>query len=393
MLERNALMPDTTQTPLMLLVVPVPEQRPGPTWAFDLYDLIFLIDSHDHSLNKGTPVTPAGFDVTSNFSMQGSDGVQYDLTDARTLRLFPNAAAPAGLSDLQILFSLEDGELYYRDGAGNEVQITLNGALDAASIGGISGLVAPAAAVYTPGTGTFSFVQDVGTSANMDHGPLLVREPVVGGKRVKASAPAALAADYDTTLPPALPTVTSHVKATTAGVLSFEQNDLLAVATLGGDAASLDSGVFEARDVLEILIFGPGLSAGEALSLQFNADNGNHYNGSTIGCSNMDGVGVAPTLVVNKYTNQASLNLDEFNHAADHSFVAKITVVNKATAKKAAMWKEGRICPTETSSTIEGQGFWDNTAAQITRVKLLTFSASANLRAGCGMIVRGWNMS
>ena len=50
-------MSNTTNSPFMLLPVPVVGTDPGPDWANNLNACLAAIDSHDHSTDKGAPIT------------------------------------------------------------------------------------------------------------------------------------------------------------------------------------------------------------------------------------------------------------------------------------------------------------------------------------------------
>ncbi len=116
----------------MGLILPDVSVTAGPLWATLLNNAFTSIDSHDHSTGKGIKVTPSGLNINSDLSF-----VQNNATNMRTARLFNNSTFTPGVNDLTALYSLND-ELYYRDGAGNTIQITLGGFLDVS--GSISSL-------------------------------------------------------------------------------------------------------------------------------------------------------------------------------------------------------------------------------------------------------------
>lgn len=114
----------TNTTPNMDLILPDVTITTGPSYAYLLNAAQYLIDAHDHSTGKGVKVTPDGLNISSDLSFG-----QNDATDLRSARLFNNVTFTPGIADKTCLYALAD-ELYYIDGAGNNVQITLNGALD-----------------------------------------------------------------------------------------------------------------------------------------------------------------------------------------------------------------------------------------------------------------------
>lgn len=122
----------TTTTPNMNLVLPDVSVTAGPQWATLLNAAYSLIDSHDHSSGKGVQITPAGLNISSDLTFGNNNA-----TNFRTTRFTNNGSFTIGSSDRTALYALNN-ELYYVDGAGNNVQLTLNGAVDVS--GAISAL-------------------------------------------------------------------------------------------------------------------------------------------------------------------------------------------------------------------------------------------------------------
>lgn len=114
----------TTTTPDMNLVLPDVSITAGPQWATLLNAALTLIDSHDHSTGKGLQVTPSGLNISSDLTFASNNA-----TNLRSLRFFNNLSFTPGASDKTCLYAL-NGELFYIDAAGNNVQVTLNGAVD-----------------------------------------------------------------------------------------------------------------------------------------------------------------------------------------------------------------------------------------------------------------------
>jgi len=108
----------------MELVLPDVGSTPGPAWASLLNAAMLVIDGHDHSEDSGVRITPSGINISTDLEFNNNNA-----TELRTARLTNHSPFTPGVNDLACLFA-EDNELFYRDGAGNTVQITLNGALD-----------------------------------------------------------------------------------------------------------------------------------------------------------------------------------------------------------------------------------------------------------------------
>lgn len=118
----------TTTTPDMGLVLPDVNITIGPTWATLLNAALTVIDQHNHSSGEGVQINPNGININSDLAFN-----QHNATLARTYRMYPwTTADPVtpviGVTDLCCIYALNK-ELYYGDGAGNQVQITSNGAI------------------------------------------------------------------------------------------------------------------------------------------------------------------------------------------------------------------------------------------------------------------------
>ena len=113
----------TTTTPNMGLVKPDVLSTPAPTWASLLNAVFDAIDSHDHSSGEGVKITPSGMNISSDLSI-GSN----NLTSIRTTRFTNLSSWSPTASDLACFYVLNN-EIYFRDGVGNNVQLTLNGSI------------------------------------------------------------------------------------------------------------------------------------------------------------------------------------------------------------------------------------------------------------------------
>jgi len=199
-------------TSFMFMDLPVVSTTPGPEWSSLLNDALSeVVDSHDHTSGKGVPIPSAGFNIDADLDFQQWSAInlvssQYvDQTDA--------------LSGTNLTYFLS-GDLYVIDGSGRSVRITENGAISAASFGGITGLVSPASASFA--TDTFTWLYDTGKYALMASGPLLLRrDGETNPNRIKLTPPASLAANYDLTLPGALPGAGAFVTVSSAGQFAF----------------------------------------------------------------------------------------------------------------------------------------------------------------------------
>jgi hypothetical protein len=158
-------------SPNMNLEIPFVLVTTDPLWAQYINDSLELIDEHDHSPGKGVLITPAGMNINADLDMD-----ENNLTGVRTVRFESQASTPAGIDDLDIIY-VKNNELCYRDDAGQEVQLTLNGTINVSGgIGVIAGLVAPASATYSPVSETFIWLKDTDEPAKMIMSDIIMYE-------------------------------------------------------------------------------------------------------------------------------------------------------------------------------------------------------------------------
>lgn len=227
-------------SPYMALTLPTVSETLGPTWASQLNTALGKVDSHDHSPGKGKFITPLGMNIDADlpFGSQNATGL-------RSIRLVPQASAIALATDVACLYSspVSTGDLYYNDGAGNHIRITVGGAIDTSTSGSISGMGATTASVaYSSSTKTFTFDQNTNERALLDIGPLTIREDNGAATNgVSLTAPAGLAADYGIVFPSALPGSTQWMTLASSGAISFTSADAIAAGMTSTGANNIAS--------------------------------------------------------------------------------------------------------------------------------------------------------
>ncbi len=200
-------------SPNMNLPVPVVGVEVGPDWASDINACMAAIDSHDHGTGQGVPVTPAGLNINADLTM-GSN----NLIATRTVRFTAQNAALALAADLICIYAV-GADLYYNDGAGNQVRITQSGSVTGAS-GTITGLPSGTASASFAG-GTFTWRSATNTPATMSTGPLVIGAQVVSPHTVTIGASAVQASDIALTLPLTLPAATSVMTMDSTGQIAL----------------------------------------------------------------------------------------------------------------------------------------------------------------------------
>ena len=135
----------------------------GPAWAEDINEILeTTIANHNHvGPNGGTPLTQDALAIDGDLSLNGNA-----LTATEKVVLATQATAVGTTASVYNL----NGNLYYKNGSGNNIQITDATGLAANSVDGISGLAgSDGGASYS--AGTFIFTKNNGLDpANMNIG-------------------------------------------------------------------------------------------------------------------------------------------------------------------------------------------------------------------------------
>jgi hypothetical protein len=209
----------------------------GTTYATNINDaLTALVDACEAGVS-----TSVGLTVDSDVDFDGNG-----ITDASHIGLVNQASQPATAGFAYIY----NNEWYLNDGLGNDVRITLNGALDASSVGGIGGDYGggnPAAVSFNDANSKYSFTTDPSVFATLEAGP--VRHiAATSGNALTVKAPDSLAGAYTVTWPTAVPGSTSLVMMSSAGVLSTSLTPSITSLTASG-AVSAATVTVTAADV------------------------------------------------------------------------------------------------------------------------------------------------
>lgn len=215
-------------TPLMGLDVPTAGAggTQGPDYATDLVAVFDKLDSHDHSVGNGAQIGVAGLTIDADLGIGA-----FNMQNIRSLRLNNQTVALSDPNDLRNLYSV-NGDLYFNDGAANQIRLTAAGALNAASIGGIGGDYASSTASvsYSDTTKVFSFTQDSGITAKMAFGDILLSENVLSAPAITIRSPVSLGGAYSVVMFTGLPADdlgTNVVSITAAGQLAHTQSPIL----------------------------------------------------------------------------------------------------------------------------------------------------------------------
>lgn len=170
----------------------IPGVDPGPDYATNQFNTNTIIGAHNHSNGSGVPITPGGLNINSDFPINGNN-----LTLVKSVEYVSQGSPLAGASPFLDTTYFSSGDFYVNDGAGNQIQITKSGALNATSSGISSG---SASAAFSGGV----LVVDSATNtpANIQVGSVLIGNILSGSNFATLQAPSSLGANYSLTLPP-----------------------------------------------------------------------------------------------------------------------------------------------------------------------------------------------
>lgn len=227
-------------TPYMNLLLPTVSVTAGPLYATEINAAFTSIDLHNHTTGLGVPVPSAGININADLSWGG-----YNITALRSTRYTSQLSALALAADLNCVY-FSGGNFFVNDGSGNQIQLTTGGALNTASVGGISGLGATTASVvYSAISTTFTFTSAATVAAFMDCGAITIRDNVAVANGIKIQSPAALAGNYTLTLPTGLPASTSLLTIGNTGILAASLTPTVTSLT----ATTLSTGTLSATTV------------------------------------------------------------------------------------------------------------------------------------------------
>ena len=176
----------SSTTPNMGLVQPTVGVDTGTTWENSVNNNSSVVDQHNHSSGNGVPISPSGLNINAALPMNNNP--------LQTLQAAVFTAQPS-LATLTAVYVIGN-DLYYNDGAGNIIQITAGGSVNATSSG------------ISSGTASASFVAGVlvvnsaaNTPANIQGASVLLGNNAANSKYLTLSPPAAMASNFALVLP------------------------------------------------------------------------------------------------------------------------------------------------------------------------------------------------
>jgi hypothetical protein len=119
----------------------------GPTWATETNANWESIDTHDHTSGKGVQLTPSSFNINGDLEFN-----QNSATELKNV-VFDSGVTPASTN---YSISQIDGNLYWRNNSGVNVQITTGSAVKTTG-GEISGMSSDAQVLFSSNSYAFKF--------------------------------------------------------------------------------------------------------------------------------------------------------------------------------------------------------------------------------------------
>ncbi len=191
-------MPNVLITPNMNLPSPVPGMDPGIDYAVNNQSCLTLIDRHNHSPGYGVQINPTGINIDADLPLNNNN-----LTLVRSVAFDVQSAPIALVTDLSCLYSVtqtgSNGDLWFNDASGNQIQMTKTGAVLATISALISGTNE---ASFVANQLVVNAVESNGTPANIVVGSVLLGNNSPAPNFLTLEPPNAMSASYNVTLPP-----------------------------------------------------------------------------------------------------------------------------------------------------------------------------------------------
>lgn len=216
-------------TPNMSLIQPIPGIDSGISAANSYNANFTTLDQHNHSVGSGVQITPSGLNINASlpFNANAATGLGYVQITTQGIGI----PTPVNYS---VYFS--GLEFFVKDGAGNSVQLTTGGNVNATSSG------------IASGTASASFISSVlvvnaatNKPANIQGGSILLGNNVTGTNYLTLSPPNAMPASYGLVLP-SLPASTQFLTMDTSGNMgtaaSVPNNQITALTTTNLSASA-----------------------------------------------------------------------------------------------------------------------------------------------------------
>lgn len=205
---------NTTTTANMSLILPIPGLQTGLQYAIQNNSAFSVIDSHTHIPGQGLPIPTAAININNDLNFNAYNGISF-----RSTRFNSQVSPLALVTDINCI-SVVGPDLYYNDGNGNKIQMTIGGSVNTSGSGNISGMGSTTATVaYTVGNATFTFNSNTATPANMKFGPIQIGLNSASPSFVTITPSNSQASNFTLTLPSALPAAQALLSVDNTGTM------------------------------------------------------------------------------------------------------------------------------------------------------------------------------
>lgn len=193
-------------SPNMNLLISTIGVDSGLTWEQNINASLGIIDSHSHAPGSGVQIQPSGINISADLPFNSNNA-----TLLRSSRYASQSSPLALSSDLNCVYAV-NGNLYYNDGSGNQIQITSGGAVNATSSGIASGT---ATASFSGGKLVVNAASN--TPADIQCASLLIGLNALNTNYLTLSPPSPLSNNYSVVLPQLPGSTTSLLSMDTSG--------------------------------------------------------------------------------------------------------------------------------------------------------------------------------
>lgn len=253
-------------TPEMNLIQPTVGVNSGLDWENAINANSAIIDGHNHSPGYGVQISPSGININAPLPFNNFQATNLQATVFTT---------QTSLATLLAVYTIGN-DLYYNDGAGNVIQITSGGSVNATSSG------------ISSGTATASFVSSVlvvnaaaNTPADIQGGSIRLGNNIPASNFLTLSPPSAMPADFTLVLP-AIP-----------GAQSFLSIDTLGnIAAFAGISGGITGGMIAAATLTGSNVAAATLTGSNVAAATLTGSNiaANTITGSNINISTLSGI-------------------------------------------------------------------------------------------------------
>lgn len=209
----------------------------GPGWATSLNTALTTIIA-----TLEAKVTPSGMDINADLSFT-SGATAYRAKDVKALSLSNQASSLAAATYACTLFSSDaDGELYWNDNNGRQVQLTTDGSVNVSTTGGITGSGYGASSVEVNwDAANTQYKMRSGAGAD-DYASVMLNDVKLndGSSHTLTVAAPSMSADYTLTLPAAVPAANGTLlQVATTGAVTAASTSLTDMTLASGSHITL----------------------------------------------------------------------------------------------------------------------------------------------------------